>query len=1264
MDEFLKRQNNYLKSIDDVSKQDRLIQLVQLNEARKADKDDDRVVAAVEKLARESQKAFFDTKDGLNANILKLNETLKQHNTSLTALLAKELKVAVTNHPESRENKPQNEARKHSTPTAIRGQGEVTPTNRYFKQLNDSIAVLTGVFKKPTFVQNQPGKSLAGQLIARGNTTRVEDLVDLSEGRSQGLLGEMLRRRVAKRRYVEDQMAVNPNQQNLEQYQTDETRALKQQLETARNAGASQQELDKIQTQLREAQTPQLIKALEVQFEKQQGITKQLEAVESRIAELRDKQYTDEKIGQSGLFEEQRELRNQLAGVDPNFRSRQETEEAAQKDAQKAARKKPSKPEPVATEATPVLAQPTADNAPQPISTGLAREQEAENLRLMQDQNETLKKIEENTREFAVLAEALKTKPAEPAQPQRPQEAANDSLLDIDDLFERRGRRGTPRPRGPGGRVPRAPTGGPVRAPTSPIPQVPPVSGPPSVPPSTGGVAKALMSPTALKAAGVVAAVGMGAYDTYTGWKEAEAQRAAGTITEDEADIAKTAAVGKGVGGASGALAGATAGAALGSVVPVVGTAIGGLVGGTLGYFGGGAVGEAVGSAASRGWKGIKGWFGGDEEPKPTTTTTRTQINQNETVQRIAGENVVPGQPLSDKQMAVIGLSLASGNTYSPEVMAQYNKQKQGKQAATPTAPTAEVVESTKQRDEIVQRYATASTRKSEATAAVRKFEEDNKASASTKELAPGFETTYFKDPKLEQEYRKLTDARGDADVAQRRAGVEYTQLMDNVKATQAFGKSDTFDKDTDSLTNDVFKVEALKRRGIDLSSFKTTSSKSFIEYNGERYKLSVLGLYEQVVKKELAQLADSSKKPAPQPGPVATPPLTPPPPTPVGTTPPAATPPPTPVGTTPPAAAEPVSATPAAPLETRDRKFSNWENQKRSYRVGSTPVAHLSKAYPGIEEEFIKLANQQNPRSDNFQSIISHEMRIGEIVKENARNKQKTATAAPAATPAAPVAAAPMVPSPSEKDPERAKIVQRFAAARTRESEAAAAVKKFEEENKASASIGYDALGDEITVYKDPELQKQYKALQQQRYAAGNEKRQAGQQYTKQKDRVKRTYAYGGNVDINSGDSIMDDVRKIQALQSRGIDIDKYQTTDPNNYIEFGGKRYSRRLIGMYEQTIKKELETEASQLTPAAATPATGPAAAIAPTPQTGDVVAAQSAAVAEARDTRPVQPVVVNAPQNTNVQQTTNYGPKIPARNSDPTVARYNQSRWATA
>jgi hypothetical protein len=42
---------------------------------------------------------------------------------------------------------------------------------------------------------------------------------------------------------------------------------------------------------------------------------------------------------------------------------------------------------------------------------------------------------------------------------------------------------------------------------------------------------------------------------------------------------------------------------------------------------------------------------------------------------KIAGEKVIPGQPLSDKQMAVMSMAISSGNKYPAEIMEQYNKQ-------------------------------------------------------------------------------------------------------------------------------------------------------------------------------------------------------------------------------------------------------------------------------------------------------------------------------------------------------------------------------------------------------------------------------------------------------------------------------------------------------------------------------------------------------------------------------------------------------------
>jgi hypothetical protein len=119
---------------------------------------------------------------------------------------------------------------------------------------------------------------------------------------------------------------------------------------------------------------------------------------------------------------------------------------------------------------------------------------------------------------------------------------------------------------------------------------------------------------------GAIGGIAMGAYDAYTGWGDANEQLAAGKITEDQANVKKSEAVGGGVGGAAGAWGGAAAGAAIGSVVPVVGTAIGGLVGGALGYMGGSAIGSKAGGAITEGYQGAKKWLGfGEQEIDPAT---------------------------------------------------------------------------------------------------------------------------------------------------------------------------------------------------------------------------------------------------------------------------------------------------------------------------------------------------------------------------------------------------------------------------------------------------------------------------------------------------------------------------------------------------------------------------------------------------------------------------------------------------------------------
>ena len=85
----------------------------------------------------------------------------------------------------------------------------------------------------------------------------------------------------------------------------------------------------------------------------------------------------------------------------------------------------------------------------------------------------------------------------------------------------------------------------------------------------------------------------------------------------------------------------------------------------------------------------VKDFFGfGDKkktEAVSSSAAAATTTTTSESKTRIAGEDI--GEKLSDRQMAVIGMSKASGNSYSPEVEAMYSKQKEA--AVTPsTTPT------------------------------------------------------------------------------------------------------------------------------------------------------------------------------------------------------------------------------------------------------------------------------------------------------------------------------------------------------------------------------------------------------------------------------------------------------------------------------------------------------------------------------------------------------------------------------------------------
>ena len=118
-----------------------------------------------------------------------------------------------------------------------------------------------------------------------------------------------------------------------------------------------------------------------------------------------------------------------------------------------------------------------------------------------------------------------------------------------------------------------------------------------------------------LSRAAIPLTVGMGVYEGYTGYKEADQLVESGAIneetgqafTEQDETAGKVEAVTEAAGGTAGALAGGSAGAAygaaIGSIIPGAGTVVGGLlggaIGGTIGYFAGSKAGEMAGDAAT-----------------------------------------------------------------------------------------------------------------------------------------------------------------------------------------------------------------------------------------------------------------------------------------------------------------------------------------------------------------------------------------------------------------------------------------------------------------------------------------------------------------------------------------------------------------------------------------------------------------------------------------------------------------------------------------
>jgi hypothetical protein len=186
------------------------------------------------------------------------------------------------------------------------------------------------------------------------------------------------------------------------------------------------------------------------------------------------------------------------------------------------------------------------------------------------------------------------------------------------------------------------------------------------------------------KLAGTAAVIG-GAYEAYEGWgaaneKEAAAdanidnQLSSGKIdkeqaaqlkaeAKDESSVNKGEAVGGGAGGAAAGWAGATAGAELGAQAgagigaffggvgaapgALIGGALGGIAGGALGYWGGSTIGKKVGGSLTKGYQGVRNFFGGGPETDAKGADATQKTEQNYDMKFNDGKPTINGKAVS-----------------------------------------------------------------------------------------------------------------------------------------------------------------------------------------------------------------------------------------------------------------------------------------------------------------------------------------------------------------------------------------------------------------------------------------------------------------------------------------------------------------------------------------------------------------------------------------------------------------------------------------
>lgn len=293
------------------------------------------------------------TGEGLNANVIKLTKVIKDAT-----------------------------AKKGNVAGAVVGSADITPAGRVEKTTQEVDAARRvrleeqagkyqkgGIgYLKELFNVKQDLKGMeafkSGMKNSFKNMFKLESWFDLSEGKSQGLLGQTVRRKVDQNQYVDKRMESEEKRMlNLPQYQGVEGRA------KAR-------------------------KDLRAQYNRQQdtmaGIvenTKERERVEKVIAEGYDTPAMRAKA--AGTVEREKTLDIQMAKNDPGYRNRKKADEAVPVDVPEVSKPKLAR---IQSETSTSLKTATAE-----AEKAVVDETEAETARTVGEQTTTLKKIEDNT---------------------------------------------------------------------------------------------------------------------------------------------------------------------------------------------------------------------------------------------------------------------------------------------------------------------------------------------------------------------------------------------------------------------------------------------------------------------------------------------------------------------------------------------------------------------------------------------------------------------------------------------------------------------------------------------------------------------------------------------------------------------------------------------------------------------------------------------------------------------------------------------------